>query len=232
MYNDLLSTHKIEACKQSQINANMTTRLRENGILRYSRQSDPPGKIKIANALLSLIDKKEFNAITTAEIARVSGVNEALIYKYFKDKRGLLHDVLADFIEDFMSHIETELLDVKGAMDKLKKLLWNSIDFYNRNHVCAKILLLEVRNFPRYFESPTYHLARSYAHLLLKIIEEGIEAGEFRDDIPPRDIMQIILGGMEHLLLPGIIFGKKVNTDSRTESLYDIILNGIAKPKG
>jgi len=97
---------------------------------------------------------------------------------------------------------------------------------------CAKILLLEVRNFPRYFESPTYHLARSYAHLLLKIIEEGIEAGEFRDDIPPRDIMQIILGGMEHLLLPGIIFGKKVNTDSRTESLYDIILNGIAKPKG
>ncbi|MFP4453651.1 MAG: helix-turn-helix domain-containing protein, partial [Desulfobacterales bacterium] len=51
----------------------------------------PPGQIKIENALRTLLVQKDFNSITTAEIARTSGVNEALIYRYFKDKRGLLH---------------------------------------------------------------------------------------------------------------------------------------------
>ena len=44
----------------------------------------PPGRIKIVQALISLLEQKEFNAVTTAEIAKKAGVTEALIYKYFK----------------------------------------------------------------------------------------------------------------------------------------------------
>lgn len=56
----------------------------------------PRGRVKTAEALISLLEEKEFNAITTAQISRRSGVNEALIYKYFGDKRGLLHQVLGE----------------------------------------------------------------------------------------------------------------------------------------
>jgi len=49
----------------------------------------PPGRVKITEALKSLLEEKEFGAITTAEIAKNAGVTEALIYKYFKDKRDL-----------------------------------------------------------------------------------------------------------------------------------------------
>ena len=207
----------------------MTTKNDDKRAQHYASRDAPPGKIKIANALLSLLEKKEFNAVTTAEIARVSGVNEALIYRYFQDKRGLLHGVLEKFIEEFISQIEIDLQEIHGAAEKLRKIVRRSLEYYNRNRVCAKILLLEVRNFPGYFESTTYHLARSYTHLLLDIIEEGIHEGEFRDDLPPRDIMQIILGGAEHLLLPGIIFDKSLNTDSSAKSLCDIIFDGIAR---
>ena len=51
----------------------------------------PPGGIKIAMALRDLLENKDFNSITTAEIAQASGVNEALIYRYFGSKRDLLH---------------------------------------------------------------------------------------------------------------------------------------------
>ena len=63
-----------------------------------------PARIKIADALRGLLEKKEFNAITTAEIARSAGVTEALIYKYFKDKRDLLHQVLVEYLEQY--HIQ------------------------------------------------------------------------------------------------------------------------------
>ena len=43
----------------------------------------PPGRLKITQALKTLLEHKEFNGITTAEISRRAGVTEALIYKYF-----------------------------------------------------------------------------------------------------------------------------------------------------
>jgi TetR/AcrR family fatty acid metabolism transcriptional regulator len=191
------------------------------------RRSSPPGKIKLAEALKTLLEGKDFSSITTSEIAKVAGVNEALIYRYFKDKRGLLHDVLAQAIEDFMSEIAGELRRIKGASKKLRRLLRRSIDFYIGHRVSAKILLLEVRNFPGYFESPTYLLAKSYAHQVLEILREGISAGEFRDDVSPVQIKQMILGGMEHLILPAIVFDRRVDADSSADALCDIILNGI-----
>ncbi|MEK6196201.1 MAG: TetR/AcrR family transcriptional regulator, partial [Deltaproteobacteria bacterium] len=54
----------------------------------------PPARLKLAAAMRRLLRTKDFNSITTAEISRTAKANEALIYRYFKDKRGLLHHVL------------------------------------------------------------------------------------------------------------------------------------------
>ena len=109
--------------------------------------SGPPGKVKIAEALKILLREKDFNSITTADIARTAGVNEALIYRYFKDKRGLLHDVLAEYLEDYIEKIEFDRKGIKGAANKLRQLIWDTIYLYQQDRVFAKILLLEVLNF-------------------------------------------------------------------------------------
>jgi hypothetical protein len=59
-----------------------------NGGIQYGGLSSggpgyPPGRIKIMDALRSLLEEKEFGAITWAEIGRTASVNEGLIYKYF-----------------------------------------------------------------------------------------------------------------------------------------------------
>ena len=50
------------------------------------KPSDPPGKIKIADALKTLLKEKDYNSITSSEISNTSGVKEALIYQNNKDK--------------------------------------------------------------------------------------------------------------------------------------------------
>jgi AcrR family transcriptional regulator len=195
-------------------------------------RSDPPGKIKIAEALKTLLREKDFNAITTADIARTSGVNEALIYRYYKDKRGLLHDVLAKYLEDYVGKMELDIKGIKGATNKLRKLIWDMIYLHQQNRVFSKILLLEVRNFRGYWESETYQIVRQYGQTLLKLIKEGVQNGEFRDDISPSHIRQIILGAIEHLCLPALIFDYEISPDKLTDDICDIVFEGIArKPK-
>ena len=191
----------------------------------------PPSRIKITNALKLLLRDKDFNSITTAEISRVASVNEALIYRYFTDKRGLLHDVLSDYLDDFVSNLKLDLKGIKGAINKIRKFVWASIHYYNDDRVFSKILLLEVRNFPGYFESETYQIVKEYACLLTDIIEDGIRTDKIRDDIDPAQIRQFILGAIEHYCLPAIIFERKIDTEAAADNLCEILFDGIMKKK-
>ncbi len=196
---------------------------------QLKEHADPPGKIKIANALKTLLKEKDFNSITSAEIAATSGVNEALIYRYYKDKRGLLHHVLSKYLRESESQIDFYLQETHGTFSKLKKVIWHTFDTYDKNRIFAKILLIEVRNFPGYFKSETYALAKHYSMLILDLLKEGIENGEFRKDISAWHMMQTIIGAIEHLILPSLILNRKLDIDACTENLYQILKSGIFK---
>ena len=199
--------------------------------IRPEARSQPPGRIKIMNALRSLLEEKEFSAITWAEIAQTAGVNEGLIYKYFKDRRNLLHQVLKEYLEGFFEPLKFDLKGIEGTLNKIRKLIWVSINLYSSNRVFAKILLIEVRNFPGYFHSETYHLVQDYANLILEIIEEGIQAGEIRDDIPPKQLRQVVLGMIEHLCLPCLLFDRDMSPDILTQDICKILYRGIERAR-
>ncbi len=187
----------------------------------------PPGRTKIVEALKTLLAEKEFSAITVSEIARTAGVTEALIYKYFEDKRDLLHQVLAEYLDTFLTRAEHDLNGVSGALPKLRKLIWYHINMYDTNRVFARILLLEVRNVPDYFESDAYRIVKRYSKIVSDIVEEGRARGEIRNDISPKVMRQIILGAIEHLCLPGVIFGRPIRQDELSEELFEFLITGI-----
>ena len=187
----------------------------------------PLGRTKIMDALRHLLAKEDFNSITTAEISKTSGVNEALIYRYFGDKRGLLHAVLDEYNLEFITQIEQDLKGIEGSINKLRKLIWSTFYFYNKDRIFSKILLLEVRNYPGFFKSNTYNVIRRYTTMILEIVKEGVECHEIRNDIEPTRIRQIILGGIEHLTLPAIIFQKDININELQKQLCAVLFDGI-----
>jgi TetR/AcrR family fatty acid metabolism transcriptional regulator len=192
-------------------------------------KSHPPGRIKIADALRGLLEKKEFNAITTAEIARSAGVAEALIYKYFKDKRDLLHQVLGEYLEQYHIQVNEDLRGIRGVLNKLRKLIWSHIQVYATNRVFARILLIEVRSHKDYYMSETYERVKIYSSTVLDILEEGVANQEIRGDISIKLARQVILGSIEQVCLTGITFEREIDPDVLTDAICDIVFRGIAR---
>jgi len=187
----------------------------------------PKGKVKIAKALISLLEEKEFNAITTAQISQRSGVSEALIYKYFGDKRDLLHQVLGGYLDDYLDQLELELRGIKGTLKRLRKLIWSQLNLYESNRVLTQILLLDVRSSPCYFDSESYAQVKRHSKIIMNILEEGVKKGELRRDVPLVSMRQVILGGIEHMCLPKIIYKKRYSPEDLTKDLFKIVLEGI-----
>lgn len=201
---------------------------RDRAARRRTAATLPSGGVKITEALRELLTEKEFSAVTFDDIVRTSGVSAALIYRYFGGKRGLLHQLLSDMLDGYLAELERDLKGIKGALNKLRKLIFTQIDLYETNRVLARILLLEVRNHRGYFDSDAYQKIRRYTAIITEVIEEGVRSGEIRSDIPVASIRQVIVGGFEHLSLPGVIYGKPFSPEDLTEDLCSIIFGGIA----
>lgn len=188
----------------------------------------PPGRIKIVQALTQLLIQKDFNSITTAEIAKTAGVTEGLIYKYFNDKRDLLYKVLLELFELFLLRMKKDLSGTEGALNKLRTVIRFSLYWYDRQRVFTRILLIEVRNSPDFFKSDAYQkCVREYSKIIIDIINEGIQNGEIHKSIKPAVIRQVIQGSIEHACLPGIIFDRKISPESVADDLCRIIFMGI-----
>jgi TetR/AcrR family transcriptional regulator, fatty acid metabolism regulator protein len=197
---------------------------------RFPQSEGPPGRIKIANALRELLSEKDFNSITTSEISSKSGVNEALIYRYFGDKRGLLHQVLKEQLDEFVERISEDFHDKSGALNKLRKMIRSSIEFYDRDRVFSKMLLIEVRNYPGYFDSETYKVIKEYTNMLLACIKEGISSGEIRSDISSTYLRQIVLGAIEHMVLPAVMHNSKIDVDEYQREISRVLIEGVQNP--
>ena len=189
----------------------------------------PAGKLKIIEAMRTLLDERTFESLTISDIAATAGVTEGLIYKYFKDKRDLLHHVLKEHYEHFLVQIERDLQGIDGAVNKLRKIIWSSIERYANHRVFARIILLEVRNSEEYFNSEAYGLVKQFNRILLDIIKEGIAGGEFRDNLPPAYIRNAIFGTIEHSCLNRAIFNEPVSTNEAARIITDLLLNGIKR---
>ncbi len=189
----------------------------------------PPGKLKIINAMRTLLENRTFESLTISEIAVTAGVTEGLIYKYFKDKRDLLHHVLKEHYQLFLVQIERDLQGIDGALNKLKKIIWSSIERYANHRVFARIILLEVRNSEEYFQSEAYDLVRRFNHIIIDIINEGIAAGEIREDLPAGYIRNAIFGTIEHSCLNRVIFNETVSTNDAAKMITDLLFHGIKR---
>jgi TetR/AcrR family transcriptional regulator, fatty acid metabolism regulator protein len=187
----------------------------------------PAGGLKIMQALRLLLQEKNFDSITTAEISKAAGVNEALIYRYFKDKRGLLHKILAEYFRVHLAQIRRDVDETEGSIEKLRTLIKGTISFHKKNSVFSRILLLEVRNHPTYFHSEAYELAKQYSRLINKIIEEGIKSSKIRRDIPLSCMRDIIIGSIERACMRPAIFDRDFDEELLAGNLAEAVIGGL-----
>jgi TetR/AcrR family transcriptional regulator len=85
---------------------------------------EPSSKDRILRTALTVFSKKGFEGARVDEIARLAGVNKALIYYYFTSKDDILEALFQGAIEDFSKHIDwsifmlPEIIESDAALDR------------------------------------------------------------------------------------------------------------------
>lgn len=180
--------------------------------------------LKVATEVFA---EKGFNEATISQIAQEAKIAEGSIYDYFKNKEDLLFSIPEERMENFLSGIHESLEGVKGALNKIRKIIWYHLNFYEKNKDYVVILLQNIQKNPRFNSTRAYRLIREFSKLVVQIIEEGKKEGLIRTDIDSRLLRDAILGAIEHITIRGSILGRLPTLTGAAETLYDFFASGI-----
>lgn len=109
----------------------------------------PNGKKKVLKAAIQLFSKQGYDGTSTAQIAGLSGMSQATIFKYFKSKEDLLFYIIQPIIDHILPVYGQEFAqEIKISDQSLRGLIHfivnNRYQFLVQNKDAAIILLSQV----------------------------------------------------------------------------------------
>ncbi|MGQ9704810.1 MAG: TetR/AcrR family transcriptional regulator, partial [Actinomycetota bacterium] len=183
----------------------------------------------IIDAALKVFGEKGYYNATISEIARAAGVSEATIYEYFGSKEDLLFAIPGEITRQAVDFLEGMAPFIKGARNKVRAIVYGYYSLYKENPYYSSLVLLDLKHNRKFMEAEGYQAVRKAAGLLLEAIKEGMESGEFRDDIDPYLVRSMILGTIEHLFFRWHLKGRREELPDFVDDLLDILTKGIGK---
>ncbi|HEY2567534.1 MAG TPA: TetR/AcrR family transcriptional regulator [Candidatus Aquirickettsiella sp.] len=109
----------------------------------------PKGKRKVLKTAIELFASKGFNGTSTAEIASVSGMSQATVFKYFKTKRELLESIIEPAIEHLIPNYANNFIDDQlpndvTLRDFINFIVRNRLEFVYANKEIISIFINEI----------------------------------------------------------------------------------------
>ena len=183
----------------------------------------------IIDSALKVFGEKGYYNATISEIARTAAVSEATIYEYFGSKEDLLFAIPDEITSQAVDFLEAMSPYIKGAENKIRAIAYGYFNLYKDNPDYSSLVLLDLKHNRKFMEAEGYKAVKRSAGFILKAIKEGIESGEFREDIDPYLIRSMILGTIEHFFFRWHLRGRKDELTDFIDPMLGVIIGGIKK---
>ncbi len=197
-------------------------------------------KSAIMKSAVAIFAKKGYATSTTREIADSAGISEAALFKYYKNKKGLLHETVLNFIEQMALDPVFEGIDDIVKMNKeltteelFIKLFSDRVRIIERNFQMFKILFIEIQyheDVRDIFMEKIIGKILHYAKVMSSILEEREDV---RNDLDYFTMVRSFMGVVfftivQKKLLPELDI-TKADMDTEIKNMVDLFMKGILK---
>jgi AcrR family transcriptional regulator len=200
---------------------------------RERRKEARPGEL--LDAALDLFVEKGFAATRAEEVAARAGVSKGTLFLYFPSKEELFKAVVRENISGRFAEWNQEFESFEGtSADMVRycmKVWWERIGATRASGI-TKLMISEARNFPELAGFYQQEVIRPGTQLIRRILQRGIDAGEFRPVDLDYAVFSIVapivfLIMMKHSLAPCSPQDYELDPDAYVKYQADTILMGL-----
>jgi AcrR family transcriptional regulator len=150
---------------------------------------------ELLDAALELFAEKGFAATRSEEVAARAGVSKGTLYLYYPSKEELLKAVIEQRLSSQIAAVAEQVANYPGSAEALMNEVladWWIKVFDSPTSAVFKLIITEVRNFPEIAEFYVREVVEPGKQLVGRIVQRGIERGEFRQVDVPAVVLSLI----------------------------------------
>ena len=191
---------------------------------------------KLLDAALHLFVSMGYRSTNLEQIAGAAGLTKGAVYFYFGSKEAVLIELL--------DHVQTAVFD--GAIkaveqsgptvtDKLVAFLHNAaqLGITHRDEVLLLILMsLEFKEREGKVRDCVGRIYGRTQVLIERLIRAGRKSGEFRDDVPVRELAAIVMENHDGAFLEWYRRSDSLKGPDFVRALRSVVVSGLRRPSG
>ncbi|MAS10122.1 MULTISPECIES: TetR/AcrR family transcriptional regulator [Gammaproteobacteria] len=199
-----------------------TTSERERTLARL----DPATRQRIEAAALDLFSEREFHRVKLINIAREARISLQTLYKYYGSKEAVLFASLDTWLGDLATRMIDHLQGIENFEDRLRKVFWVLLDYFERNPKVAQIILSSVY-LSTWRDDETFRQP-ALMSVFLGVIQDGRERGILTDEVDEIEISDFIWGVANRTVAMWLLRGRKKPLTANAPALFNMVWRAIA----
>lgn len=175
-----------------------------------------------------LFREKGYSATSMRDLAEHVGVEAASLYNHISSKAEILQEICFRVATNFMSHIEEVEQSKKTEIEKIEAILRYHIRMMVERYEEVYVSDREWKHLTDPYLSNMQGQRRAYRQRIGKIIEDGIQKGEFKKIDAPTAVLIMLhaVSGIESWHRSK----RKIEGDQLENSMVEILVGGLQKP--
>lgn len=177
---------------------------------------------------MDIFAESDFHRANLRDVAQRAGVSFTTIYKHYGSKERLLFSVVDVWLGKLTERIIDHLQGIEDLKEKMRKVLWLQLDYYERHQGLGKILFMTLP-MQTWMADGTFRQKRMI-NLYLEVLKKGQAEGILNPHVRAGILLDFMLGIVQRAFVMWVSRGRQERLSGQAQVLFDMIWRAIAAP--
>ncbi len=183
---------------------------------------------RLEQAVLDIFSNSDFHKANIRDVAKRAGVSFSTIYKHCGSKERLVFAFVDIWLGKLTDRITDHLQGIENLKEKLRKVLWLQLDYYERNPGLGRILFMTLP-MATWMADKTFQ-QRKMINLYLEVLKKGQQAGILNPNVRAGVLLDYMLGLVQRFFTMWVQRGCQESLADQTSVLFEMVWRGITNP--
>ena len=183
---------------------------------------------RLEEAALEIFSEADFHQANIRRVAKKAGVSFSTIYSYYGSKEGLVFAVVDIWLGKLTERIVDHLQGIEDLKEKLRKVFWLQLDYYEKNPCLGKILFMTLP-MKTWMADRTFQ-QKKMINLYLEVLRQGQNEGALNPNVRAGVLLDFMLGYVQRSFFMWVARGQKESLAAQANVAFEMVWRAIANP--
>jgi AcrR family transcriptional regulator len=161
-------------------------------------------------------------------VANRAGVSFSTIYKHYGSKERLVFAFVDVWLGKLTDRIYDHLQGIEDLREKMRKVLWLQLDYYERNQGFAKIIFMTLP-MNTWMNDETFK-QKKMINMYLEVMKNGQKEGQLNPHVRAGVLLDFMLGTVQRAFTMWVCRGRQGRLTDQATTLFEMIWRAISNP--